>query len=336
MLGLQNLPIDAWLASGTISELDLARCRKAVFEDGVVAKQEAEALFQLDTRCHDKAADWDQFFVEAITDFIIRQVRPHGYLTRANAEWLIQQITQDDERATRTEVELLVHVLDQARWSPVSLIQFALAQVRSAVLYGDGPLRDGKTTAKNEISSSEIELLRRMLYAFGGDGNIAVTREEADILFDIDEAIAGSEPNPDWTDFFVKAIANVIMSTSGYRVPSREEALRREASLTNPEQQTSIMAFLLSMVQTNMASVRDTYLDQTAEERALARLEHQRIEIITNEKITEAEASWLASRIGQDGKLTPSESALVGYLKEISTRIHPALTEAVERLGSAA
>ena len=83
-------------------------------------------------------------------------------------------------------------------------------------------------------------------------------------------------------------------------------------------------------------SVRDAYQDQTAEERALARLEHQRIEIITNETITEAEASWLAMRLGRDGSLSPSESALVTYLRQECPRIHPVLVEAVERLGHAA
>ncbi|PPC85732.1 MAG: hypothetical protein CTY39_06455, partial [Hyphomicrobium sp.] len=154
--------------------------------------------------------------------------------------------------------------------------------------------------------------------------------------FDIDEAVADATPNPVWTDLFVKAVANVIMSSSGYSVPTREEALRQEASLQSPEQQTSVLAFLLSMVQSNLTTIQDAYHDQTSEERALARLEHQRIEIITNETITEAEAGWLAGRLGRDGRLSPSEIALVSYLKRQSPKIHPALVEAVERIGHAA
>ena len=90
------------------------------------------------------------------------------------------------------------------------------------------------------------------------------------------------------------------------------------------------------MVRANLASVQDAYHDETAEERALARLEHQRIEFITNEAITEVEASWLARRLGRDGRLSPSESALVAYLKHESPKIYPVLSEAVERLGHAA
>lgn len=68
----------------------------------------------------------------------------------------------------------------------------------------------------------------------------------------------------------------------------------------------------------------------------MARLEHQRIEIITNEEITEAEATWLVSRLGRDGRLSPSETALVKYLEQESPKIHPSLSEAVARLVHAA
>ena len=69
---------------------------------------------------------------------------------------------------------------------------------------------------------------------------------------------------------------------------------------------------------------------------ALARLEHQRIEIITNEEITEVEAAWLVSRLGRDGHLSPSETALVKYLEQEGPKIHPSLSEAVARLVHAA
>ena len=126
------------------------------------------------------------------------------------------------------------------------------------------------------------------------------------------------------------------MATSGYAVPSREQALRQEALLDAPEQMTSVYTFLLTMVRSNLSMIKDAYSDQTSEERALARLEHQRIEIITNESINEVEASWLAGRLGRDGRLSPSETALVGYLRAENPKIHPVLIEAVERMGDAA
>ncbi|MGQ0457490.1 MAG: hypothetical protein ACT4OU_10555 [Hyphomicrobium sp.] len=336
MSALKSPLTDGMLARGVIAASDVLSLRRIVHQDGVVSDDEADVLFQLNDRCATKDENWADFFVEALTDFVVFQERPQGYLTAANAEWLISRVSRDGVIDSKTELELVVNVLDKARWAPVSLVTFALQQVKHAVISGNGPLRQGRFLAPGIISAGEVDLLRRILYAFGGDGHVAVTRDEADILFDIDEAVAESAANPAWTDLFVKAVANVIMASSGYRVPSREEALRQEASLINPDQQTSVLAFLLSMVRSNLESVKDAYHDQTPEERALGRLEHQRIEIITNEVITEVEASWLAGRIGRDGRLSPSETALVAYLKQESPKIHPALLEAVDRLGRAA
>jgi hypothetical protein len=90
------------------------------------------------------------------------------------------------------------------------------------------------------------------------------------------------------------------------------------------------------MVTSSIDAVKGAYQEQSSEERALARLEHQRIEIITNEVITQAEAAWLCERIGRDGKLTPNEAALIAYLKKESPNIHPDLQARVDRLAEAA
>lgn len=336
MLGIRSLPVDEILARGSIKDIDIARFRRVLYDDGVISSEEAELLFRMNGGCALKDAAWSELFIESITDYIVFQELPQGYVTAANAHWLIDRVSKDGKIESRTELELIVNVLDKARWAPVSLVKFALDQVRRAVVTGTGPMRTGMPLAPGQITEGEVDLLRRMLYAFGGDGHVAVTRDEADILFDIDEAVQHADPNPAWTDLFVKAVANVIMAASGYAVPTREEALRQEAALHHPEQKTSVLAFLLAMVQSNLESVKDAYHDQTAEERALAHLEHQRIEIITNEPITEVEATWLAARLGRDGRLSPSEQALVAYLKHESPNIHPVLLEAVDRLGHAA
>lgn len=337
MGGLRSLPIDDILERQTIEFDDILLLKRVFYEDGVVSSDEANLLFSLQQGCSVQHADWPDFFVEAIADYLIIQEQPRGYLTAANANWLISRVSRDGKIRSKTELDLVLNVLEKARWAPASLSKFALEQVKHAVLTGGGPLRRGKSLAAGKISESEVDLLRRILYAFGGDGHVAVTRAEADILFDIDEAVAGSPPNAVWTDLFVKAIANVMMSASGYAVPSREEALRQEAKLDeDDDEQTSILFSLLSMVHANLSSMQDSYHDQSVEERALARLEHQRIEIITNEKIAEADPSWLVGRLGRDGRLTPSERALVSYLNHESPRIHPTFTEAVCRLGEAA
>jgi hypothetical protein len=336
MSGLRSLPLEEMLSRQTIAFDDLLQLKRVFYEEGVTSAQEAELLITMHRTCKVHHADWPDFFVEAITDYLILQESPRGYLTAANAGWLIDQVSRNGRIDSKTELELVRNVLDKARWAPASLSRFALEQVKHAVVTGAGPLRQGKAIPAGRISESEVDLLRRILYAFGGDGHVAVTRAEADVLFDIDEAVAGAPANPLWTDLFVKAIANVMMSASGYSVPSREEALRQDADIEDDETQTSMLFSLLSMVHANLSSMQDAYYDQTVEERALARLERQRIEIITHEELAEPDPAWLVGRLGRGGRLTPSEQALVSYLNHESPRVHPAITEAVCRLGEAA
>jgi hypothetical protein len=335
MGALRSLLVDEIVRRGSIKDVDVLRLRSIVHGDGIVSAEDAEALLQINETCPVQDATWPAFFIETLTDYVVNQAPPDGYITADGAKWLIARVAKDDKIARKTELDLVVNILDKSRWSPVSLSRFALNQVRRAVVDGDGPLRAGQVVEKGRISEPEVELVRRILYAFGGDGNVAVTRDEADVLFEINDAIVDSEANTAWTDLFVKAVTNVMMAASGQAVPTREEAMRRDAWFAD-RGELSPKSLIAAMVTSSIDAVRGAYQEQSPEERALARLEHQRIEIITNEVITQAEAGWLCERIGRDGKLTPNEAALIAYLKKESPKIHPDLQARVDRLAQAA
>jgi hypothetical protein len=184
------------------------------------------------------------------------------------------------------------------------------------------------------VCEAEVDLLRRILHSFGGDGNIAVTRPEAEVLFDIDAATAGADNHPGWTDLFVKAIASCVMAASGYAAPPREIALARDAWLDR-RGDLSLDAMLGGMG-AGLKGLFGGYREQTEEERAIARLTQQKIEIVTHEAVTAAEATWLSERIGSGGKLTPNERALLAFLKAESPCIDPALRQLVEGATAAA
>jgi len=155
------------------------------------------------------------------------------------------------------------------------------------------------------------------------------------MLISIEEGLAEGVATPAWTDLFVKALANVVMATSGYAPPSREEALRSDAWLKR-RGDLSPGAFLTAMVTSSLSSVWESYGAQSPEERALARLERQRIEIITNDEITDSEAGWLVDRLTRDNRLTATEQALLDYLRREAPMLHPALADLVKRTTAAA
>lgn len=321
-------------ARGSIKDADVLKVRRNYYDDGSITAEEAETILALNDACPVQDPAWADCFIDTITDYLVDQAEPQGYLTAENSQWLIDRIAKDGQVETKTELELLVNVLDKARWAPQSLVRFALDQVKDAVLNGTGPLRSGKKLEPGFVSEADVDLLRRILYSFGSDGNIAITRPEAEVLFEIDEATSSADNHPAWSDLFVKAIANCVMAASGYATPPREIALARDAWLDRRGDLS--IDNILSGMASGLNGLFGGYREQTDEERAIARLTQQKIEIVTHEAVTAAEATWLVERIGRDGKLTPNERALLVFLKAESPSIDPALQQLVERATAAA
>ena len=315
-------------ARGSIKDADVLKLRRNYYDDGIITAEEADAIFALNDACPVQDPAWADCFVETITDYLVEQAEPQGYLTAENAQWLIERIGRHGRIDSKTELELLINVLDKSRWAPQSLVRFALEQVKHAARSGTGPLRSGKFEACI-VSEADVDLLRRILYAAASDGCIAVTRAEAEVLFEIDETTAGCDNHPAWTGLFVKAIANCAMAASGYAAPPREVALAREAWLDR--RGVFSLDAILSGIGSGLKGFFADYRQQTTEERAIARLTRQKVEIVTHEAVKVAEAAWLAERIGRgDGKMTPNERALLLFLKTESPSIDPALRALVD------
>jgi hypothetical protein len=321
-------------ARGSIKDADVLKLRRSYYDDGCISIDEAEMLFALNDACPVQDPAWADCFIESITDYLVEQAEPQGYLTAENAAWLIERIAKDGRIESKTELELLVNVLDKARWAPQSLVRFALEQVKNAVVTGTGPLRSGKKLDAGVVAEADVDLLRRILYSFGSDGNVSVTQPEAEVLLEIDEATADADNHPAWTDLFVKAIGNCVMAASSYAPPPREVALARDAWLDRRGDLT--LDNVLSGMASGFTGLFGGYREQSEEERAIARLAQQKIEIVTHEAITAVEASWLAARIGRDGNLTPNERALLAHLKAESPSIDPGLQQLVDKAACAA
>lgn len=314
-------------ARGTVKQSDVTTLRGLLYGKPGIDGAEVEALFRINDATRLQDAGWAPLFVEAVTDFMVNDLPPQGYVTADNAAWLLKRIGTDGHINSLTELELVANILETARWVPETLAVFALSQIKYAVIEGTGPLRAGRRLSPGQITVGEVATVRRIIYAFGGDGNAAITRAEAEVLFDIEDATANGPQVPEWQDLFVKAIASVIMAASGYTVPTREEVLAQDQWLA-ARGELSVGNFL--------GRIFASYEKQSPEDRALARLERQRIEIITNEAVTESEATWLIERIGRDGRTTPNEMLLLEYVRRECPSIHPALQQFAARVTRAA
>lgn len=301
-------------ATGHIGPEDTLAIRRIVYPDGVIGPDEAEWLFALNAAATSQDKSWHILFVEALTDYAVHQMQPDGYVTPENASWLMDHISHDGHIETHTELKLLVNILEEAKSAPAELSVYAMAEIKRAIL------------DQGRVSAEDAALLRRVLYATGGQQNIAINRAEAEVLFDIHDEVHSAENDASWHDLFVKAVANHIMFASGYAVPHREEALRREAWLDTP--QANVSGFFARMA----GGLKDVIGLYTAPDAAEQRETSRRIDISVAERVSEDEATWLASRILKSGKVEGPEAALLAFIRDESPDIHPALKQVLDKV----
>lgn len=321
MIGQQGQEI---LTTGRITAEDVLALRQKVYGKPIVTEEDAELLFRLnDEISEDADPEWPIFFVEAMTDYLVNQAVPRGYVSEENAEWLISRIAHSGRVEIATELKLLVRILDRAKSNPVRLVRFALDEVKRAVLSGEGCMGRGRTLTPGVIAEAEVELIRRILYAFGGDGNVAITRSEAEVLFDINDATIEAENDPAWSDLFVKAIANFLLVGSGYRPPTREEALRRDAWLNSPAE--GVRSFMRRMLVDGLINRISAYTSPGSGDVA-------GFALIVDKPVSEPDLAWVVERIGRDGVLHENEQALIDFLKRQRPQLHPELARLLSRL----
>ena len=307
--------LTAIAARGRITDEDVLTLRRSVFADGVAEKDEIAALFALNDVCAESSPAWRQFFIEAMVDFLVVRRPPEGFVAEEDAHIVMDLMNADRRVKSDTELEGLVKVLETARAAPDRLVKFALRQIKDAVT------NYGEPGVPPRLDASRIALIRRVLHASGGDGGLAVTRAEAEALFDINDEVAGRADSDAWCDLFAKAIGNHLMAALGRAVPSREEALRLERWLETPS--AGVGGFLTKLFTTKYSDVKHAYEDaETYWKDHNARVAHATAE---SERITLGEAEWLKARLHRDGEMSRAEAELLRFVKEISPDVAPVL-----------
>ena len=218
-----------------ISDEDVLRFRREVFQDMIVSRAEAEGVFALNNAVSETSKAWNDFFVEVMVDYCVNQAKPRGYMSDNNADWLQAQITKDGRLDENSELELVIKVIERASEVPPSFAAFALDQIATAVLEGNGALLNDAELKPGVIGAPEAALLRRVMYGVGAEGRLAVSREEVEVLFELNDKTIETENHPEWTDVFIKAVACHLMAAGGYQVVDRKEAMRREEWLDDTE-----------------------------------------------------------------------------------------------------
>lgn len=296
----------------TIRMLDETRfveLRRQIFDDGRVTPDEADLIFAVDSQVEHLPDGWDEFFVGALTDYLIRQELPVGYVTPIQASWLMERIEADKNLSEATELELLLNILRLAKDVPENLELYTLNKIKDKIV--------ARAIEKDfRITAQDVKEMKRVMYACGGNGGFAISEIEARFLFDLDELSQAANNDPEWKKLFVGAIANHLMTMGAPKPADIATARRNDEFLLS----TETISWNLRKSYRNWSAQRDqgdtgTIKSQFLDEERIAQAE----------VINAAEAHWLVEHINRDGTISVNEQALLAFIERECPKIHESL-----------
>jgi hypothetical protein len=295
---------------GAVSAEEILALRRAGWSDGAMKPDEAEAVMALNDALAERTAEWCDFFVEAIGEYVVNGTEPKGYVSDDNAAWLISRLDRDGKIDSMAELELLVRVLERAQNVPQSLKAYALEQIEQAVLTGSGPTRRGGELAPNSVNDAEAQLLRRVLFAAAGDAPAAVSRAEAELLFRLKDAARGSDNGAEWKRLFAQGVGNYLM---GFASPNaqiaRERAADLEAFMDRAGFGAGGFARRVLTSKPDFQGAFDVIFDRTKGRDRFG-------ELAEGERVTGEERAWLETHTHADGEVDEYEQAVLDFLAE--------------------
>lgn len=282
---------------------DIKDLRRKFWADGMITPDEAERLFAENAGANPADTAWTDFFVEAVIEYLIQRGEPKGYVTDADADWLIARLEADGRLDSTHELEALVHLFERAERVPDRLRGYGIAQIEQAVLTGAGPTRSGGDLDPGGVNANECALLRRMLFSVGGEAPARVSRSEAETLLRIKDVSLGKANAPEWKDLFVQALANHLITDAAQPELDRATAVRLDRFMS--DHRVQVGRFVMHMVGAALhpSRIRDALEDPAAPPPAPGA-----------GGFTPDERSWLKAKVVADHNVDEYEQALLDRL----------------------
>ena len=299
-------------ADGQITADELLALRREGWGDGIITREEAEALFAVNTALRDRGTEWCDFFVEAIGEFVLNGTPPRLQCSLEEAEWLIAQIDHDGVVESVVELETMVRIIERAENVPDRLKNYVLEQIEREVLTGTGPTRCGGELSATHISAAECRIIRRVIFASGGCAPAAVSRFEAEMLFRLKDATLAEENAAEWDDLFIDGVANFM---KGFILPNaqlaRERTLELEAFVA--DNQANVGRFMGRVIR-ELPNVGN-HFGKVFGKKKPAGTDYATL-AAEGEKVTAYEKEWLDAMIAADGEVDALETRLIARLAD--------------------
>ncbi|NQX95806.1 MAG: hypothetical protein HRT64_12965 [Erythrobacter sp.] len=297
-------------ADGSVSSDEVLALRQQGWGDGVIHRDEAEALFALNDALDDRSDEWCDFFVEAIGEFVLNGTAPRLQCSEDEAEWLIARVDHDGKVESFAELEALVRIIERAENTPQKLKDYILRVVEAEVLSGVGPTRCGGELSSTHISQAECRILRRVIFASGGHGPAAVSRFDAETLFRLKDETRAEDNAAEWDDLFLDGVANYL---KGFTLQNAQVSHERKRELETfiADNKANVGRFFGRMVKETPKvanSMGVVFGKKAPSSPSFAELEAQ------GAQVTDHEQKWLEEMIDTDGEVDELESRLLARI----------------------
>ncbi len=298
-------------ANGQVSVDEVLSLRREGWGDGIITREEAEALFAINNALDFRSEEWCDFFVEAIGEFVLNGAQPRLQCDDEEAQWLIAQVDHDGVVESFVELETIVRIIERAENVPTRLKDYVIEQVEKEVLSGTGPTRDGGELSATHISSAECRILRRVIFASGGHGPAAVSRFDAEMLFRLKDETLAEENAPEWDDLFLDGVSNFL---KGFALQNAqiEHDRAKELQAFVADNKANVGRFFGQMAK-EAPHVRNHFGKVFGKKESGPGFEEQ---AKAGEVVTDFEQEWLDRMIEADGEVDDLERRLLARIIE--------------------
>lgn len=201
---------------------DIATLRRFSFPEGVRSSDDAVTMLFLHNNCLEKCSEWDVYFVETLTEFIVQFSYPQGTLDETNAAWLRRMFATGGVVNSGLELELLLHAMEVSAYVPESLTSFALDQLRLAIDLKAGAYFQQRKAGDAGITVDDLAYIHRILRSSLQRGHLTLSPLERDALYAIDRVCDPQASHAGWRDL----IASIRLRDPLVDAPQRDRWLR--------------------------------------------------------------------------------------------------------------
>ncbi len=108
-----------FLLDGVIDADEVKVLEAVIYDDARIDKEEAQLLFEINDAVSGNNNDgsWNEFFIKAISDYLLNDENSPGEIDQDKAEWLYSKI-KGDKQIDSLEKELLQYLKSNAKKFP--------------------------------------------------------------------------------------------------------------------------------------------------------------------------------------------------------------------------